>query len=223
MVSNSRFLVSFQSVAVDSPDEYISFPKTTEDGQQYLSTWCTSFDQLENADSDPQLIADVLASEYNPRKDYVLHIIDRGENLDQFGKTTITPTWENMKVVSPAYISKRHRKEVTESVLNPEYQNNYANHMAEYRKGGKGEFVPTSVRAYAEQFEDGEADRFLARHNIRTALGANSEFTGDGLTQTREPSRKHGVVEALCIDRDPTPVSEMKNLKSIIFPKRITT
>ena len=215
--------MSFQSVAVDNQNEYISFPKSTEDGQQYISTWCKSFDQLENADSDLQLIADVLGTGYDPKKDYALYIIDRGEHLDQFGETTITPTWENMKVVSPPYVSDLHSLETIESVLNPEFQNIYANHMAEYRKGGKGEFDPLSVQIYAEGLPKDEGKLFSARHDIRTALGANSEFTGDGLTQTREPSRKHGVVEALCIERDPLPVSEMKNLTSIIFPTRTTT
>jgi hypothetical protein len=220
VVSNARFVVSFQPA--DSSDAYLSFPKTTEDGIKYISTWCTSFDQLENADSDPQLIADVLATEYNPRKDYVLHIIDRGENLDQFGKTTITPTWENMKVVSPLYISKDHSRKTIESTLNPDYQNEYAKNISAYRKTGQSEFNEASIKQFSKRFQKNDGEKFSARHNIRTALGANAEFTGNGMTQTREPTRNYGVVEALCLDRDPKPISGMKNLKSINLTNRKT-
>jgi hypothetical protein len=176
----------------------------------------------ENADSDPQLIVDILATEYDPGKDYVLHIIDRGENLDQFGKTTITPTWENMKVVSSPYIRNEHKKETIESVLNPDYQSEYAKHMGEYRKVGETEFPEKSIKQFSKSFPLEEKNRFLARHNIRTSLGANAEFTGNGMTQTRESTRNYGVVEALCLDRDPQPMSDMKNLKSIGLTKRKT-
>ncbi|AQT62437.1 hypothetical protein B0D95_12640 [Cellvibrio sp. PSBB023] len=57
--------------------------------------------------------------------------------------------------------------------------------------------------------------RFSARHNVRTEIGANSEFTGNGLTQSREGSTRYGVVETLTLENNPPPISQMKNVKTI--------
>ena len=92
--------------------------------------------------------------------------------------------------------------------------------MSDYRKMGGGDFDHESIDEFSSVLPPEEKNRFLTRHKIRTSLGANDEFTGNGMTQTRAPNRRHGVVEALCIDRDPQPIKEMKYLKTIKLENR---
>ena len=58
-------------------------------------------------------------------------------------------------------------------------------------------------------------DKFAARHALRTEFGANSEFTGDGMTQCRHAGNDHGVVETLTLENDPPTIAEMKNVTTI--------
>ncbi len=72
---------------------------------------------------------------------------------------------------------------------------------------------------FAETFSPDKAEEFLARHNIRTEFGASSELTGNGLTQSREGSTQHGVIEVLTLAPQKNhPNEEHKN--NLIIPHR---
>ena len=59
---------------------------------------------------------------------------------------------------------------------------------------------------------DDEADLFLARHNIRTEIGANSEFTRNGLTATTAAGGgKYGVVETLSLEKNLPNLSRLQD------------
>ncbi|MEW4368160.1 hypothetical protein [Aliikangiella maris] len=162
----------------------------------------------------PPTIADLLATGYDPEKDYVMHIVDRGEDLSEFGENTFTPTWEEMGQPAISQLDKKHHEAVPK-VINSEYQKEYAQHMESYWAAELNEFNDKDKELYAGRLSDSDNEKFLARHAIRTELGANSEFTGDGMTQCRHPNNKHGVVETLTLENNPPPVSEMKNVRSI--------
>jgi len=104
-----------------------------------VAVWATSFEMLEHADTDPQLIADLLANHFDPNKEYVLHIVDRGPDLKGFGENTFVPTWNNLQKPAKKYLDKKHHGAIDE-VLNSEYQKKYAAHMDEYWKADLGEF-----------------------------------------------------------------------------------
>jgi hypothetical protein len=53
---------------------------------------------------------------------------------------------------------------------------------------------------------------------MESPFGANSEFTDDGVTKTRHEGNDHGVVETLTLENDPTTISEMENVLSILLP-----
>lgn len=209
-VSKERFLVSFQTKN-DSPDAKLAFQR--ESG--LVPIWATSFDQLENADSDPQLIADILATPYDPSKDYVLYIIDRGENLEQFGCNTIIPTWENIQAPTQKYLTGKHDPKILSEVMTPEYQPQYATDMSNYHSLNLNEFDMEDQREFASGLSSGDRERFGARHNVRTEIGANSEFTGNGLTLSREGSTTFGVVETLTLENNAAPIASMKNVKRV--------
>ena len=214
-VSQERFLISFQSKNTN-PDAKLAFQR--ESG--LMPVWATSFDQLENADTDPQLIADVLGTPYDPSKEYVLHIIDRGENLDLFGQNTLVPTWDNMQQPVQTYLGGKHEPEVLAEVMTPEYQREYAEHIEVYRAAGFNEFNERDQQDYESSLPLQDQNRFSARHNVRTEIGANSEFTGNGLTQSREGSSQYGVVETLTLENDPPSISKMENVKTVRLTPR---
>lgn len=217
-VSQERFLVSFQTENT-KPDAKLAFQR--ESG--LAPVWATSFDQLENADTDPKLIADILGTPYDPSKNYVLHIVDRGENLDLFGQNTLVPTWDNMRQPVQKHLGGKHEPEVLAEVMTPEYQREYAEHIEVYRSKDLGEFDKDDQKDYAESLAKGDQEKFVARHNVRTEIGANSEFTGNGLTQSREPSTKYGVVETLTLENNPPAISKMKNVATIkLIPRGIS-
>lgn len=214
-VSNERFLVSFQTKNT-SPDTKLAYQR--ESGLAPI--WATSFDQLEYADSDPQLIADILATPYDASKEYVLHIIDRGDDLDQFGQNTFVPTWDNMQEPTQKYLGGKHDPKVLSEVMTPEYQEQYAKDISSFKSGGGNEFNKDHQKYYGETLNPEDRERFLARHDVRTEIGANSEFTGNGLTQSREGSTKYGIVETLTLENNPPPISTMKNVKTINLQPR---
>lgn len=153
----------------------------------------------------------------------MLHIVDRGENLDLFGQNTLVPTWDNMQQPVQTYLGGKHEPEILAEVMTPEYQREYAEHIEVYHSKGLVEFDKDDQKDYAESLSKGDKERFVARHNVRTEIGANSEFTGNGLTQSREPNTKYGVVETLTLENNPPAISKMKNVATIkLIPRGIS-
>jgi hypothetical protein len=216
-VASERFLVSFQSKNTD-PNAKLAFQRDSG----LAPIWSTSFDQLEYADSDPELIAKVLGTTYDPKKDYVLHIVDRGEDLTGFGQNTIVPTWDNIQAPTQKYLGGKHDPKVLTEVMTPEYQQQYAKDIEGYHEASLSEFDEDDQNDYASKLSWLEKSKFFARHNVRTEIGANSEFTGNGLTQSREGGSQYGVVETLTLENNPPPISAMKNVKTVVLKPRST-
>ena len=45
----------------------------------------STFDQVENADSDPKLIAELFGTKYDPNSKYVMYIVDMGRITASMG------------------------------------------------------------------------------------------------------------------------------------------
>lgn len=214
-VRQERFLVSFQTKNTN-PDAKLAFQRDSG----LAPVWATSFDQLENADTDPQLIADVLGTPYDTSREYVLHIVDRGESFNQFGQNTLIPTWDNMQEPVQKYLGGKHDSHVLTEVMTPEYQKQYAKDIEAYCELGLGEFNDRDQATFSKKLSESDKPKFGARHNVRTELGANSEFTGNGLTQSREGSTRYGVVETLTLENNSLPISRMRNVKTVTLMSR---
>ncbi|WP_020408547.1 hypothetical protein [Hahella ganghwensis] len=207
--ANERFLVSIQPKNTN-PDAKLSYQRDSG----LVPTWTTSFDQLEAADSDPKLIHQVLGAESNfdPSKDYVMHIVDRGENLENFGQNTIVPSWDNLADASVRELGGIHEPDIIRQTMNSEYQAEYANKMQEFWDAGGNEFDSEQILEFSDKMNIDEEKLFSARHNIRTEIGANSEFTGNGLTaNTAAGGGKYGVVETLSLERHLPKLSELQD------------
>jgi len=196
-VAKERFFVSVQPKD-DNTDAKLAFEK--ESG--LVTVWATYFDQIEAADTDPLLIHQILGAEsnYDPNKEYVMHIIDRGEDLENFGDNSIVPTWENLAKASSFELDGD--KEVISSVSNPAYQNEYAKILDDFRSKGGNEFSEIDVHDFSSSMPEESRKKFIVRHKIRTEIGANSDFTGNGLTKnTASGGGNFGVVETLSIEK----------------------
>lgn len=206
--AKERFLVSVQPKSLSS-DASLAYQR--ESG--LVPVWTTSFDQLEAADTEPRLIHQVLGAESNfdPNKEYVMHIIDRGENLDNFGDNTIVPTWDKLADASVRELAA-FDEGVIRGTMNSSYQVEYADKMKKYWDLGGGDFNQEQIEKYATGMKDSERSAFIARHNIRTEIGANIEFTGNGLTANSAlGSSKIGIVETLTLERNSLSLSELKD------------
>lgn len=208
-VGKARFLISFQPVN-NNANAKLAYQK--DNG--LVAMWATSFDMLENADSDPQIIADLLATGYDPEKDYVLHIVDRGEDLTLFGENTFVPTWDKLEEPAIKQLEPQYHDAIG-GVLNSEYQKQYAAHMEDYWKNDLNQFDKEDQKQFLSSLDKEQQQKFAARHALRTEFGSNHEFTGDGMTQCRHKGNKHGVVETLTLENDPPTIAEMNNVTTI--------
>ncbi|UTA46847.1 hypothetical protein L1F30_11815 [Simiduia sp. 21SJ11W-1] len=211
--ANERFLVSVQPKDT-SPDATLVFQRESK----LAPAWTTSFDQLEAAVSDPKLIHQVLGaqSNFDPNKEYVMHIIDRGENLDQYGNNTIVPTWDNLSDASKNHLAKAD-PDLIDSVMSSECQAEYATKMEEFWSSGGNQYNQREVKRFSSQMSESEKSKFLMRHSIRTEIGANTEFTGNGLTaNTASGGGNYGVVETLTMDYNTPPLSQLQSAGTVV-------
>ncbi len=182
--------------------------------------------QIEAADTDPELIHQVLGAEsnYDPDKEYVMHIIDRGETLDQFGNNSIVPTWENLAGAAANELDYSYDENVVQSTMNMESHVEYANKMAEFWDNELDEFNHRDVAEYVESLPENEAILFNAMHKVRTEIGANSEFTGNGLTANKaEEGVKCGVVETLNFERKEVNLKQLSDDNAIMIISGLKT
>lgn len=208
-VANERFLVSIQPKNIE---EGASLAHRKDSG--LVPVWTTSLDQLEAADSDPELLHQVIGAEsnYDPDKEYVMHIIDRGENLENFGNNTIVPDWDNLADASVRELGGSYNEETIRAAMNSEYQSEYAAKMDEFWEAGGNQFNKKHLQSFSETMPLEEADKFKTRHSVRTEIGANTEFTGNGLTaNTANGGGQYGVVETLSLEKNLPPLSDLQD------------
>jgi hypothetical protein len=201
--AGERFLVSIQPKGSST----LAFQRDSG----LVPTWVTTLDQIENADTDPLLLHQILGAESNfdPNKTYIMHVIDRGENIDGFGKETIIPTYDKLCEACTRHLAHRDPEKLR-TVLTPVYGRTYARDIGQFKQHGLNEFNSDDITAYAAQLPPAERELFDTRHLVRREIGANYQFTGNGLTQNTAPGGgKYGVVEALTLERNAPPVADL--------------
>ena len=118
------------------------------------------------------------------------------------------------------YLSNKYDSQVLQDIMTPEYQREYAEHMASYLAADLNEFDKDDVEDFRESLDKRTKQKFDARHAVRTEFGANKDFIGNGLTKSREGSSQYGVVETLTLENNPPPISKMKNIKTVSLKPR---
>ncbi|WNO60343.1 hypothetical protein [Rheinheimera sp. MMS21-TC3] len=210
-----RFLVRF-SPSARTPDAPIGHQRPS--GRHPL--WMSTFDMIERADTDPELIADVFGTKYDPKKEYSLYIIDRGENYLVDGSDTFVPTFENMKSKLKSEFTGDIQPELIDEVMTPEYADEFRVHWDDFNND-----LAANGKSWQKSFDEDEAvkyaaihfsdpkqqEMFIARQKILSEIGAWEIFTGNGLTERYSQKGTAGALEVLEIQHSP---ESLKTLES---------
>nr|WP_318782685.1 RHS repeat-associated core domain-containing protein [Pseudoalteromonas prydzensis] len=227
-----RFVVRFSTAPKNNETKEVIIPELNEGPVGHLREssgrhplWMSTFDQIEYADSDPKIIADVFGTNYDPNQDYVLYVIDRGEDHEQNGSDVFVPTFSNIKEKLKIEFAGELDPHLVDKVMTPEYSKKFRKHWSDFNThlSDRGlhwteSFKEDRAQAFAvEHFSDsGQADEFLTRQVILSEIGAWEVFTGDGLTEMKSKQGKPGALEILEIQHSPVSVKELIAQKKIL-------
>ncbi|WDE03279.1 hypothetical protein SG34_017965 [Thalassomonas viridans] len=221
----ARFVVTLQKTK--SGDNPVGFKR--DSGR--TTTWTTTFDQMENSDTDPKLLNDLNGMIWDEEAEWEIIIIDQGEYFKQDGGLTFIPTYENTAALGQAEFVKKFNQDKLQAVMTPEYSKEYAAHMKAYKTLGNDPYNRKQLEKYAmENFkDDGDYEAFMARHEYTIEVGTNEHFSGDGLTKTTGESGylskgQHGTLETITFEKSPETMDELSDREAIarVSAKKIT-
>lgn len=207
-----QFVVTLQKKK--SGDDTVGYMRESK----RTTTWTTTVDQLEEADSDPKLISDLNGMHYDPKAEYELIIIDQGKYYQSDGGLTFIPTYENTAKLGKTEFVKDFSSKQIDHVMSPEYSKEYAKLMGEYKSKGFDPFSKDDFQEYADSKftndPEGYSD-FKARHEFTREVGTNEYFSGDGLTKTNGESGfvkkgQHGTLETITFEKNPATIAELE-------------
>ena len=179
---------------------------TNGEGAKY---WSTSFDQLEDADSDPKLISEKLGLEYDARKDYALVIVDSEKANPLTGVKSVPATFDNLSKFANTELPDDFPENFTEQVMNPAFQAKYAQHYnAAVESGALPNAWSRNTKAFGKYLRttdlSNEEQKLLrTRMKMHDKIGNNQDYMGNGLTKDINPesSNTYGAVETLNFER----------------------
>ena len=233
-IGSDRFQVRFMEKNYlndrNSPDEPLSgkmgmvMKGETGEGAKY---WSTSFDQLEDADSDPRLISEKLGLEYDPKTKYALIIVDTDKSAPLTGIKSVPATFENLGEFVNTELPLDFPKSFTNKAMTPEFQAEYAKHYGAAVESGD---LPNSwsrdtgsFRKYlqATDLPADEQKLHIKRMKMHDKIGNNQYNLGNGLTKDMNPdsSNDFGVVETLNFERKTINLNELDEAGAISIVK----
>lgn len=227
-VANERYQVRFMETQYltnrETPAAHLSgamgqtLTTTTGRGAKY---WATSFDQLEDKDTDPRLIAKSLGLKYNPDADYSLVIVDTQKAMPLTGAKSVPGTFEHLGRFGHTELPDEFPRSLTDRVMTPEFQAEYSQHYLAAEKAGAFEdgWSPSQFRKHltASGMKGNKVKLLTKRMRMHKKLGNNEFYTGDGLTQNliEGSSNRHGVVETFNFERKEVNLAELSNADAI--------
>ena len=185
--------------------------------------WSTSFDQLEDADSDPKLISEKLGLTYNPEADYALVIVDTQVAAPMTGVKSVSATFKNVGEFANTELPKKFPKEFTDKAMTPEFQAEYSKHYKDAEASGilegKGNWTPEKFSKHLNttNLSDSEKKLMKQRFEMHRDIGNNEDYLGNGLTKNNNPSidQEYGAVETLNFERNEVNLSQLKEQNAI--------
>ena len=185
--------------------------------------WSTSFDQLEDKDTDPKLVAESLGLEYDPKANYTLIIVDSHKSAPLTGVKSVPATFEHVGEFANTEPPKQFPKSFTDKAMTPEFQAEYAKH---YQAAVKQEFLEDKWSKNTKKFEDylkttgmsqAEIDDMTLRMEMHDKIGNNQDYLGTGLTKDLNPNspNANGVVETLNFERKEVNLKQLSDADAI--------
>ncbi|WP_044831489.1 hypothetical protein [Thalassomonas actiniarum] len=213
----SRFVVTLQKTKTG--EQPVGFKR--DSGR--TTTWITTFDQMENGDTDPKLFNDLNGMTWDDKAEWEIIIIDQGEYFKEDGALAFIPTYENTAALGQKEFAEDFSEENLQGVMTPEYSQQYARVISEYKADGGDPYLKNKVREFASfKFtDDNDYDAFMARHKYTTEVGTNEHFSGDGLTKTKGESGylakgQHGTLETIIFEKSPETMDELEARGAIL-------
>lgn len=190
-----------------------------KDGE--VKYWSTTFNQMENADTDPKTLCALIGVDYKPENTYTLVIVDtQAKGAGQ--SATIVPTHKNLGDFAKREIKGINPK-VVDGVMTAEYNQTYAEHMVTFKEDGRSIDKEKDIQRYADDNFSSNEDKaqFKTRMKVHERLGANEHYTGDGTTKNliADCPNECGVMETFTYDKSPQTLGQLEASGSA---KRIT-
>lgn len=207
-MGHTRFLVRIVPKAPD-PATKLGFPR--DFGK--LPLWVATFEELEAADTDPEVITRLLGLNVDPRADYHLLILeDLGADPGQRPEMLI-PTRERLAAIATRDLTNAvfSARDYT-AVLAKAYRIPYHRLMESFYGRGFREYLPDDVEHFISSTPALASDpaaekRFRSRLRLHAQLGASEWFRGNGCTfMTGGGKRELGVHEIFVMDPSPKPI-----------------
>ena len=183
--------------------------------------WSTSFDQLEDADSDPRLISEKLGLTYNPKAKYALVIVDTQVAAPMTGVKSVSATFKNVGEFANTELPKKFPKAFTDKAMTPEFQAEYSKHYKDAEASGafKKKWSAKNFENYLNttDLDPTDKDMMIQRFEMHDAIGNNEDYLGNGLTKNNNPAadQKYGAVETLNFERNEVNLSQLKEQNAI--------
>ncbi|WP_370293423.1 hypothetical protein [Thalassolituus sp.] len=183
--------------------------------------WSTSFDQLEDADSDPKLISEKLGLTYNPEADYALVIVDTQAAAPITGVKSVSATFKNVGEFANTELPDDFPKSFTDKAMTPEFQAEYSKHYKDAEASGafKKEWSSKKFENYLNttDLDPTDKDLMIQRFEMHGTIGNNDDYLGNGLTKNNNPAvnQKYGAVETLNFERNEVNLSQLKEQSAI--------
>ncbi|HTF95541.1 MAG TPA: hypothetical protein VL995_05390 [Cellvibrio sp.] len=198
------------------------FTGETGTGPRY---WSTTFDQIEDADTDAQLICEKLGIDYDPGtdKEYLLIIVDTEKAKPLTGCECVSATFGNISEFSNRELPKKFPKEFTDQVMTSEYQAFYKEH---YQAARDEEFLDSDWSTDTKRFskylstttlEESQKDLLIQRMEMHDKIGNNQHYLGNGVTENKIPksANRFGAVETHNFERTPINLQKLKDHNAI--------
>ncbi|VAW56207.1 hypothetical protein MNBD_GAMMA07-2447 [hydrothermal vent metagenome] len=219
----ARFLQNWQTPDIPLSGQMgVTFKGQNSEGIKY---WSTSFDQLEDADTDPQLIAQKVGIPYNANNKYALVIVDNQKAAQITGAQAITPSFNELGKFAKRELPDIDPKKV-DQVYTPEYQKKYAGLYGEAGQKGMDVWKKDDRKDFNALLESkGEStELFEARLTLHDKLGSNEEFLGNGLTKNliNSADQQYGVVETFTFEHTPQNLATLKENGAIKILDKLT-
>jgi hypothetical protein len=196
------------------------FSGATGTGPRY---WSTTFDQIEDADSDPRLICRKLGIDHDPSKKYAMVIIDTEKAKPLTGCECVSATFGNISAFANRELPSEFPKSFTDKVMTHEFQVAYKDN---YQKALDGKFLTSQWSTNPTEFSNylnttgmsgSEKDLMLKRMAMHDKIGNNNHYLGNGVTEDKIPfsPNKCGAVETHNFERTPTDLQKLKDNNAI--------
>ncbi|WP_421654318.1 hypothetical protein ACONUD_19280 [Microbulbifer harenosus] len=187
--------------------------------------WSTSFDQLEDADTNARLISEKLGLDYDPDAEYTLIVFDTEKAAPLTGVKSVPATFDKVSEFANRELPKEFPKQFTDTVMTPEFQDQYGWH---YQEAVDKKFLKSKWSTKVNDFEvyldttdlsEAEKDLLKRRMEMQDTVGNNQYYEGNGLTRDKNSrsGNHYGAVETLNFERQPVNLQQLEEAGAITY------